>query len=359
MAALRQQAFVEKVLRRLFPSVPCGQEKSAPVTPASDKPAGRVTAEEVPTLTDEDAKAPPRRRFYTASLPPEGYVPAPPEPQGSPASEDTSGSDDAGGGRQLSDEDLHDQPKRRRARKHKSKKSFKNPNNDHAEQAELKKQQSLSQEKLQPRPTDGPTISKNKKRKLKKKQQMKRKKAAGLLTTASGRNFMYQPEEGDSEQEALRESDGEDAEDHREDGADARGEDGADANEEDIKSTNEKADDILKFLKSTQEIYFYDGASKDDADSAVSVEASQELFQHLEAHSMSPSDVRLVHHMKTLLLVRDTESLQHALERLPACCAMPPENHRRAPRLTHTRPVAPFQLNEWRGSADFSEGMSK
>ncbi|KAF3825622.1 hypothetical protein GH733_005604, partial [Mirounga leonina] len=233
-------------------------------------------------------------------------------------------------------EDLHDQPKRRRARKHKSKKSFKNPNNDHAEQAELKKQQSLSQEKLQPRPTDGPTISKNKKRKLKKKQQMKRKKAAGLLTTASGRNFMYQPEEGDSEQEALRESDGEDAEDHgedaadalREDSADARGEDGADTNEEDLKSTNEKADDILRFLKSTQEIYFYDGASKDDADCAVSVEASQELFQHLEAHSMSPSDVRLVHHMKTLLLVRDTESLQHALKRLPACCAMPPDHAR-------------------------------
>ncbi|XP_004416172.1 PREDICTED: glutamate-rich protein 1 [Odobenus rosmarus divergens] len=230
-------------------------------------------------------------------------------------------------------EDLHDQPKRRRARKHKSKKSFKNPNNDHAEQAELKKQQSLSQEKLQLRPTDGPTISKNKKRKLKKKQQMKRKKAAGLLTTASGRNFMYQPEEGDSEQEALRESDGEDAADHGEDAADHgedaadHGEDGADANEEDIKSTNEKADDILSFLKSTQEIYFYDGASK-DADSAVSVEASQELFQHLEAHSMSPSDVRLVHHMKTLLLVRDTESLQHALERFPACCTMPPDHAR-------------------------------
>ncbi|XP_027455583.1 glutamate-rich protein 1 isoform X2 [Zalophus californianus] len=289
MAALRQQVFVEKVLRRLFPSVPCGQEKSAPVTPASDKPAGRETAEEVPTLTDED---------------------------------------------------LHDQPKRRRARKHKSKKSFKNSNNNHAEQAELKKQQSLSQEKLQLRPTDGSTISKNKKRKLKKKQQMKRKKAAGLLTTASGRNFMYQPEEGDSEREALRESDGEEAADHAEEAADHaedaadhgedaadHGEDGADANEEDIKSTSEKADDILSFLKSTQEIYFYDGASK-DADSAVSVEASQELFQHLEAHSMSPSDVRLVHHMKTLLLVRDTESLQHALERLPACCTMPPDHAR-------------------------------
>ncbi|XP_026364296.2 glutamate-rich protein 1 isoform X1 [Ursus arctos] len=343
MAALRQHVFVEKVLRRLFPSVPCGQEKSAPVTPASDKPAGRVAAEKAPTLTDEDTEVPPRRRLYTVSLPPEGYVPTPPEPQGSPASEDTSSSDDAGGGCQLSDEELHDQPKRRRARKHKSRKSFKNPNNDHAEQAEFEKRQSLLQEKLQPRPTDGPTISKNKKRKLKKKEQMKRKKAAGLRTTASGSNFMYQPEEGDSEQGGPRESDREDAEDHGEDGADAHREDGpdacrehstdargehrTDANEEDVKSTNEKADGILNFLKSTQEIYFYDGASK-DADSAVSMEASQELFQHLEDHSMSPSDVLLVDHMKTLLLMRDTESLLHALERFPACCTMPPDHAR-------------------------------
>lgn len=104
---------------------------------------------------------------------------------------------------------------------------------------------------------------------------MKRKKAAGLRTTASGSNFMYQPEEGDSEQGGPRESDREDAEDHGEDGADAHGEDGpdacrehstdahgehsTDANEEDVKSTNEKADGILNFLKSTQEIYFYDG----------------------------------------------------------------------------------------------------
>lgn len=50
---------------------------------------------------DEDTKVPPRRRLYTASLPPEGYVPAPPEPRGSPASEDTSGSDDMGGGCRL------------------------------------------------------------------------------------------------------------------------------------------------------------------------------------------------------------------------------------------------------------------
>ena len=51
-----------------------------------------------------DSKVPPRRRLYTASLPPEGYVPAPPEPQASPASEDSSGSDDAGKGCPLSGE---------------------------------------------------------------------------------------------------------------------------------------------------------------------------------------------------------------------------------------------------------------
>ncbi|VCX43400.1 unnamed protein product, partial [Gulo gulo] len=321
--------FVGKVLKRLFPRVPCSQEKSAPVTPASDKPARRVAAEEVPSLTDEDTKVPPQRRLYTASLPPEGYVPAPLELWGSPASEDTSGSDDTGGGCQLPEEELPDRPRRRRARKHKSRKSFKNPNNDHAEPAELEKQQSLLQEKSQPQPTDGPTISRNKKRKLKKKQQMKRKKAAGLLTAASGRNFMYQPEEGGSEQGAPADSDGDDEEDSGEDRADARGEhqDSTDANEEDVKSTDEKADGILNFLKSTQEIYFYDGAFK-DGDSAVSLEACQELLQHLEDHSMSPSDVLLVDHMKTLLLMRDTASLQRALERFPACCTMPPDQAR-------------------------------
>lgn len=124
------------------------------------------------------------------------------------------------------------------------------------------------QEKLQLRHTDGPTISKNKKRKLKKKQQMQRKKAAGSLTGASGVHFMYQPEETSSEQEDVRATDGESA------GAATRGgaagaveepvlplEEGGvpDAEEEEVKSTNEKADGILNFLKSTVEIYFYDG----------------------------------------------------------------------------------------------------
>ncbi|XP_042790076.1 glutamate-rich protein 1 isoform X2 [Panthera leo] len=354
------QVFVEKVLRRLFPSVPCGQEKRVLVAPASGNPAERVATTDLrgrsaPTLTGGDSKVPPRRRLYTASLPPEGYVPAPPEPQASPASEDSSGSDDAGKGCPLSDQDFHDQPKRRRARKHKSKKNFKDPNNIHGEQEELEKQQSLLQEKLQPQCTDGPTISRNKKRKLKKKQQIKRKKAAGVITKASGVNFLYQPEQSDSERDVEHQSDGEDGADARGgdgadaregDGADAREGDGADAhegdgadarghcstdtseenhkdsNEEGVKSISEKAAGILNFLKSTQEIYFYDGICQDPG-SAVLLETTQELFKHLDSHGLSPSDVLLLDHMKSLLLLQDTKGLRRALEMFPERCTLP------------------------------------
>ncbi|KAF5922488.1 hypothetical protein HPG69_009534 [Diceros bicornis minor] len=257
---------------------------------------------------------------------------------------------DSGALTAIVDQDPHDQPKRRRIRKHKSKKKFKIFNNVHVEQAELEKQESLLQEKSQPWHTDGPTISKNKKRKLKKKQQIRRKKAAGLLTKASGVNFMYQPEESNSEQEDVRESSGEevpaaseegateaneeDVRDASEEGAtDAKGEDGKGtkeegvtcAEEEDVKSTNEKADSILNFLKSTEEIYFYDGFSK-DSDPAVFMETTEELFKHLETHSLSPSDVFILDHMKTLLLSQDTERLKSALELFPEHCMMPPDH---------------------------------
>ncbi|KAG8517560.1 Glutamate-rich protein 1, partial [Galemys pyrenaicus] len=135
-------------------------------------------------------------------------------------------------------EDPHDPPKRRRIRRHKSKKKFKNPNNVHVEQAELEKEQSRLQEKLQPQHTDGPTMSKNKKRKLKKKQQIKRKTAAGLLAKpAPAVDFMYQPE-GGCEPAAEAGAAGE--------GAGAAGEGAAAA-----------AQSILSFLRSTQEAYFY------------------------------------------------------------------------------------------------------
>ncbi|XP_073856279.1 glutamate-rich protein 1 isoform X6 [Macaca fascicularis] len=116
-----------------------------------------------------------------------------------------------------------------------------------------------------------------------------------------------------------------------EEGADASEEDlipageddGADAGEEDDTVTNEKADSVLNFLKSTQEMYFYDGVSRDAASAALA-DAAEELLGHLASHSMPPSDVSILHHLKTLLLLQDTERLKRALEMFPEHCTMPP-----------------------------------
>uniref|UniRef100_F7CW78 Glutamate rich 1 n=1 Tax=Macaca mulatta TaxID=9544 RepID=F7CW78_MACMU len=427
------EVFVEKVLQRLFPRVPSGQGKREPQTLAVQSPPKKVTSEKVSRkhaqpLTDASSETPTARRLYTASGPPEGYVPCWPEPSSCGSPEHASSGDDTeekmaraspkhslaaaelmeppgpsgARGREKQgqdpsvsdprgqcgntahkkqeplsffccgfkhrDQDPHDQPKRRRIRKHKSKKKFKNPNSVLVEQAELEKQQSLLQEKLQRQHTDGPTISKNKKRKLKKKQQIKRKKAAGLATKAAGVSFMYQPEDSSSEGEGMgeageqggadasqedptpaREEDIKDAGEEggadaseedptpagEEEGADASEEDlipageddGADAGEEDDTVTNEKADSVLNFLKSTQEMYFYDGVSRDAASAALA-DAAEELLGHLASHSVPPSDVSILHHLKTLLLLQDTERLKRALEMFPEHCTMPPDHAR-------------------------------
>ncbi|XP_017356632.1 glutamate-rich protein 1 isoform X3 [Cebus imitator] len=368
MAAHRRHVFVEKVLQRLFPNVPSGQEKKEPRTLAIQTPPKKVTSEKAtqkpvqPLTADAGSETPTTRRLYTAPGPPEGYVSSWPEPSSCRSPEKVSSGDDT------EDQDPHDQPKRRRIRKHKSRKNFKNPNNVLVKQAELEKQQHLLQEKSQRQYTDGPTISKNKKRKLKKKQQIKRKKAAGLVTKAAGINFMYQPEENSSEgadvgeaseeggadasEEDLMLAKEEDIKDTREEvGADTgeeedgaedseeaptpagvedvqdTEEDGVDAIEEDDEITNEKADSILNFLKSTQKMYFYDGVSRDAA-SAVLAGAAEELLGCLASHTMPPSDVSVLHHMKTLLLLQDTESLKRALAAFPEHCLMPPDHAR-------------------------------
>lgn len=332
MSERRRHVFVEKVLKKLFPNVSSSQEKETPGTLTSETPLKKVTSERVKCehdhrLTDgSDIKSPLQRRLYTVSLPPEGYTPCFPEPTSCADSEQASSAGDA--------ED-HDQPKKR-IRKRKLKKKLKNSDNVHIEQAESEEQQSLLQEKLQPQHTDGPTISKNRKRKLKKKQQIRRKKAAGLVTKALSASFTYQPEESSSEQEDFPGAAG--------DGTpDAVGEaagyailehDAAPSQEDEI--ANRKADGILSFLKSMREMYFYDGVSE-DMDSAVRVETAEELLHSLESHRMAPSDVLILDHMKTLLLLHDTARLQRALELLPEHCEMP---------LDHARVISAF-FNYW------------
>ncbi|XP_008586838.1 PREDICTED: glutamate-rich protein 1 [Galeopterus variegatus] len=138
---------------------------------------------------------------------------------------------------------------------------------------------------------------------------------------------MYQPEESNSEQGNVRGSDWEVTDTNKEDVTDASEEDVTDADKEDVRITSEKADSFLNFLKSTQEIYLYEGNSK-DIDSAICLEATGELFHRLESHSLPPSDVFILDHMKTLLLFQDIERLKGALAVFPERCMMPPDQAR-------------------------------
>lgn len=74
---------------------------------------------------------------------------------------------------------------------------------------------------------------------------MKRKKAAGLLTKACGISFLYEPREDGCELSDAGAGDPEDT-------GDAEAEEAG-------TGIQEKADGILRFLKSTQEMYLYDG----------------------------------------------------------------------------------------------------
>uniref|UniRef100_A0A8C6MXF7 Glutamate rich 1 n=1 Tax=Mus spicilegus TaxID=10103 RepID=A0A8C6MXF7_MUSSI len=310
MSSLRKQVFTEKVLKRLFPNVSNGQEKGTPQPPASETPSKDVTPEAVQqkgahSLTDGDIKIPPERRLYTVSLPPQGYIPCLPEPTSCADSENASSGGDT------EDLELPEQPKRRRIRRHKSKKNITNLSDVIVRQTELETQQ----EKMHPQHPDPPALSKNKRRKLKTKLRLRRKREAGLATKASGVNFTYQPE-------SSEEAEAEDDVGGEEEGDPERSV--TDITQEDIELASSRAEGVLSFLKSTQELYFYDDTPRDDP--AVCLEAAEELLHLLESGGMPPADVLILDHMKTLLLLQDTERLKSALEMFPEHCTMPPDH---------------------------------
>ncbi|PNJ31506.1 ERICH1 isoform 5, partial [Pongo abelii] len=309
------------------------------------------------------SETPTARRLYTASGPPEGYVPCWPEPSSCGSPENASSGDNT------EDQDPHDQPKRKRIRKHKSKKKFKNPNNVLIEQAELEKQRRKTtrageEDVKDTREEDGADASEEDptpageedvkdtreedptpagEEDVKDAREEDGVDANEEDQTPAGEEDVKDAREedgadaseedptpaGEEDVKDAREEDGADASEEdptwagEEEGADSGEEDGVDASEEDDTITNEKADSILNFLKSTQEMYFYDGVSRDAASAALA-DAAEELLDRLASHSMPPSDVTILYHMKTLLLLQDTERLKHALEMFPEHCTMPP-----------------------------------
>ncbi|XP_020828672.1 glutamate-rich protein 1 isoform X2 [Phascolarctos cinereus] len=293
MSGAKQQVFIEKVLKRLYPSVPNQQLRFTTETSPSKS---ELEPSKVQPSADDENKIQPRKKMYTVSTPPDGYAPCSLEFTDSRKSEKSGSTDDT------EEENPQEPPKRRRRRKRKPKNILQNPHNVHVEQTKFEKNESHLQEKLQPQHTDGPQISKNKKRKLKKKQQKERKRAAGLLTKATGISFTYQPESS---------SEGEDS-----------------------KDTNEKADGILDFLQATQEIYFSDSNFKSSGSTAC-LETIQEIFKHLKFHRIASSDIILLDQMKTLVLLQDTERLKSALEQFQEQCMMPPDHAKEIAILFH------------------------
>ncbi|KAM7110747.1 glutamate-rich protein 1 [Molossus nigricans] len=310
MAAARRGVFVEKVLRRLFPHDPRDQGKETSVPAAAETLPENARRGPVPPLPGGSTGTPPGRRPYTATPPPEGYAPAPPEPLGPADSEGSSSSAGAG------DQDLCGQPRRRRVRRHRSKRRSEDPDSTHGARAAEGGRQSVSQGSPHPQHTDGATMSKNKKRKLKKKQQMRRRRAAGSLTEASGISFLYEPREGGPEPGDTREDAG-DAEGHGDTG---------DAGQGPGRGSDEKADRILDFFKSTQEMYFYDGVSK-DSDPAF-LGAAEQLFDDLGTGSLPAADLLALDHMWALLFLQDPGELQRALQVFTGRCTLPPDQAR-------------------------------
>ncbi|NWQ81641.1 ERIC1 protein, partial [Columbina picui] len=176
------------------------------------------------------------------------------------------------------------QTKRKQIRRKKQKNSLQNSNNLHGEQTESGTQETLVQDNLQlQQQIDIPKVSKNKKRKMKKKRRKEKMRAAGLVTKTTGVDFTYQPEKNNGEGAAG------------------------------LKDIDEKADSVLDFLQATQQIYFADNKAK-CTDSAVNSATAQELLQCLESRTISPSDVTLLHQLKSLVLLQDIERLKDALK---------------------------------------------
>lgn len=141
---------------------------------------------------------------------------------------------------------------------------------------------------------------------------MKRKKAAGLLTKACGISFLYEPREDGGELSDAGAGDPEDTGD----AGDAEAEEAG-------TGIQEKADGILHFLKSTQEMYLYDGVSQDPDPAFLG--AAEALFMGLEACSVSAADLLGLEQLKALLLLQDPGRLQCALQVFTEHCSMPPD----------------------------------
>ncbi|XP_044274882.1 glutamate-rich protein 1 isoform X2 [Varanus komodoensis] len=282
----KAEVFRKKVLEKLFP-VPSDVVSSSGPVSEQEVPESTATLQGCPHLPDKKSLMLPPRKIYTVTAPPDDYVPAANEEISHKNPEDDDASED-----DFPEENDQGQPQRKRIRRKKRKSVLQTSDHLHEGQAECGKHENLIEDNLQLWHTDSPNLSRNKKRKLKKKRHKEKMRAAGLLTKPTAIDFTYNPE--------------------KEGGTD-------------FEDADKKVDDILDFLQATQEIYFSDKRSK-CAESTVSLESIHEILQSLESHTMSSSDVTLLHQMKALVLLQDIKRLKDAMEEFHVQSMMPPDH---------------------------------
>ncbi|XP_075058567.1 glutamate-rich protein 1 isoform X2 [Mixophyes fleayi] len=320
MSSARKEAFISKVLSKLYPRK---DANSAAAKPPSIQLENALRLRETPvkvvkppTAEGSDLKARDleqeehnrsvnaglnheqkrgsvvekgslsQQKIYTVSLPPDDYVPA---LQSDVKSSPTENSD-------LS-EDLEDHPletRRRRRRKRKVNVTTRSAD-DH--------DTGLQQAKHQSQTSECGTINKNKRRKLQRQRQKERLKAAGLWPKAKAVELVYKPEEGLVQTDAIEHP------------------------HEQTEEQQMERKDLLDFLQATQEIYFTESKST-CADSVFSTELIGEILDQIKGGAVPFSEVQSLNHLKRLLLLQDIERLKYELHSFKEHSSMP---------LDHTR----------------------
>ncbi|KAG9493813.1 hypothetical protein GDO78_001602 [Eleutherodactylus coqui] len=260
MAAARKEVFLSKVLTRLYPHT-----ADLPTAPSQNKTQLTVTGEEPtgsvqsPAPEPADHEKSSQVKVYTASLPPDDYI-APPQSNVKPSTTE--------------DSDLEDEPGViRKRRRRKKKVTF------------IKESTADRESNIQHTPpsqtSEGVKINKNKKRKLQRKRQKERLKAEGRACQSIACQ---------AEDRTVEQSDNQTEEDQR-----------------------KKREDLLDFLQATQDLYFSDSATR-CADSAPMVEQILEILDQIQSGTVPFSEVQLLHHLRSLLLLQDIERLNHSLD---------------------------------------------
>lgn len=319
MAAARRQAILSRVLTRLYPgdisssidvSQPNGKpesitqqqgiiEKSAEDSQSSAQSSAginlkrkdigqnecdrsheteqKVENSTVPVHNEKELMH--HQKIYTVSLPPDDYVHLQTNEEGSSSTESSD-----------LHEDIEDHPaKRRKRRRRRKKENF----TSHSSPDRTYNQQPTDQQSLK---SEGVFINKNKKRKLQRKRQKERLKAAGLWPKT--KMVSSQPESGMVDTETAEMSIAQ--------------------SEEELKKTQ----DLLDFLQATQEIYFTESKSL-CADSALSIELVLEIMNRIKNGAVPYSELCLLHHLKSLLLLQDIERLKDSLDSFKEHSSMP------------------------------------